>query len=299
MPTRNHDIKPRRFPACRASSMARATVVVTACGPSNRAGAAHGRRIASRLHVAARQRDQRGEWRSTQVIGRCASAAVNVALAEPGSSAATRTCPALLVMGGLTVSDETFERAGLQVSQRVESVSRALRQPGLAVDALIAEVTSLHMDLATRFVSLAWARRARAAAIVYEYGSVQALALIRLAGFHAFRSVGGQIDLAFVLAKLQESVAVTRAEKPAATGPVLRLHRQVDGWIAASPNDPSCAFAAGSPVTLARRHACPRARERHLMDASPKWRRRRSPGFYPWNATRSRIASVVIHCIAT
>lgn len=64
-------------------------------------------------------------------------------------------------MGGLTVSDETFERAGLQVSQRVESVSRALRQPGLAVDALIAEVTSLHMDLATRFVSLAWARRAR------------------------------------------------------------------------------------------------------------------------------------------
>ncbi|WP_208604148.1 hypothetical protein [Burkholderia diffusa] len=298
MPTRNHDIKPRPLPACRASSMARATVVV-ARGPSHRAGVGRGRRIASRLRVAAQQRDQRGERCSTQVIGRCASAPTNAALAAPRSNTAARTVPTLLVTGGLTVPDETFERAGLQVSQRVESVSRALRQRGLAVDALIAEVTSLHMDLATRFASLAWARRVRAAAIVYEYGTVQALALIRLAGFHAFRSVGGQIDRAFVLTKLQESVADTRAAKPTATEPVLPLHRQADGWATASPNDPSCAISAGSPVTPAARHACTRARERHLVDASPKWRRRRSPGFYPWNATRSRIASVVIHCITT
>ncbi|WP_423364806.1 hypothetical protein [Burkholderia sp. LMG 21824] len=260
VPTRNHDIKPRRFPACPASLMARVSVA-PARSPSHHAGAAPDRPIASRLRVAAQQRGQRCPHRSPQVTDRCASAALNGALHEwRSNTVAARPCPTLLVTGGLTASDETIERAGLHVSERVESVSRALRQPGPAVDALIAEVTSLQMDLAIQFVSLALARRVRAAALIYEYGSVQALSLVRLAGFHLFRSVGGRIDQAFVLAKLQQSAAVTLAAKPTANDPILRFRRDVGGWAPATPTGPSCAIRAGSPATLPGRHARPRAR---------------------------------------
>ncbi|WP_244107158.1 hypothetical protein [Burkholderia anthina] len=259
VPTRNPDIKPRRFPACPASLMAR-VAVATARTPSHHTGAAPGWPVASRLRVAAQQRGQRCRRRSPLAADRCASAGPNGALLErrPNTIAA-RTYPTLLVTGGLTASDETVERVGLHVSERVESVSQALRQPGLAVDALIAEVTSLHRDLATQFVSLARARRVRAAAIVYEYGSAQALSVVRLAGFHLFRSVGGRIDQAIVLAKLQQSVAVTLAAKPAAKDPILRFRRDADGWVRAAPIGPSCAIRAGSPVTLPGRHARPRA----------------------------------------
>ncbi|WP_226274501.1 hypothetical protein [Burkholderia sp. AU31624] len=260
VPTRNHDIKPRRFPACPASVMARVSVA-PARSPSHHAGAAPDRPIASRLRVAAQQRGQRCRRRSPQVTDRCAGASPNGALSERRSNAATaRACPTLLVTGGLTASDETIERVGLHVSERVESVSRALRQPGQAVDALIAEVSSLQMNLAIQFVSLAQARRVRAAAIIYEYGSVQALALIRLAGFHLFHSVGGRIDHTFVLATLQQSAAVMLAAKPTANDPMVRFRRDVGGWAPATPVGPPCGIRAGSPVTLPSRHARPRAR---------------------------------------
>ncbi len=255
MPTRNHDIKPRRFPACPASLMAR-VAVATARSPSHQPGAAPGRPVASRLRVAAQQHGQRCRRRSPQVTDRCSSAGLNGALPERRSNTiAAGACPTLLVTGGLTASDETVERVGLHVSERVESVSRALRQPGLDVDALIAEVSSLHVDLANQFVSLAQARRVRAAAIVYEYGSAQALSVVRLAGFHLFRSVGGRIDEALVLAKLQQSVALTFAAKLVENAPISRFRRDVDGWDPATPMGPSCAIRAGSPVTLPGRHA--------------------------------------------
>lgn len=260
MPTRNHDIKPHRFPACPASLMARVAVAV-ARSPSHQPGAAPGRPVESRLRVAAQQRGQRCRRRSTQVTDRCSSAGLNGALPERRSNTiAARACPTLLVTGGLTASDETVERVGLHVSERVESVSRALRQPGLDVDALIAEVSSLHVVLANQFVSLAQARRVRAAAIVYEHGSAQAVRVVRLAGFHLFLSVGGCIDEALVLAKLQQSVALTFAAKPAENDPILRFRRDVGGWAPATPMGPSCAIRAGSPVTLPGRHAHTRAR---------------------------------------
>ncbi|MCG0579195.1 hypothetical protein B7L18_008530 [Burkholderia cenocepacia] len=271
VPTRNHDIKPRRFPACPASLMTRVSVA-PARSPSHHAGTALDRPIASRLRVAAQQRGQRCRRRSPQVPDRCASASLHGALPERRSNTvAARVCPTLLVTGWLTVSDETIEQAGLHVSERVESVPRALRQPGPAVDALVAEVSSLHMALAIQFVSLAQARRVRAAAIIYEYGSVQALALIRLAGFHLFHSVGGRVDQAFVLARLQQSAAVMLAAKPTANDPMLRFRRNVGGWAPATPMGPSCAIRTGSPVTLPGRHARPRTPgERHPVGASSK-----------------------------
>lgn len=240
MPTRNHDIKPRRFPACPASLMARVSVA-PARSPSHHVGAAPDRSIASRLRVAAQQRGQRCRHRSPQLTDRCASASLNGAL--PGrrsNTIAARACPTLLVTGGLTASDETIEQFGLHVSERVESVSRALVQPGLAVDALIAEVSSLHMDLAIQFVSLAQARRVRAAAIIYAYGSAQALSLIRLAGFHLFHSVGGRIDQTYVLTQLQQSAAVMLAAKPTA-------------------NDLCCGFAGTSAAAPRQRQSVRRA----------------------------------------
>ncbi|WP_260429053.1 MULTISPECIES: hypothetical protein [unclassified Burkholderia] len=260
VPTRNHDIKPRRLPACPASMVVRVSVA-PARRPSHYAGAAPDRPIAARLRVAALQRGQRCRHRSPQVTDRCASASPNGALPERQSNpVAARACPTLLVTGGLTASDETIEQAGLHVSERVESVSRALRQPGQAVDALIAEVSSLQMTLAIQFVSLAQARRVRAAAIIYEYGSVQALALIRLAGFHLFHSVGGRIDHTFVLTTLQQSAAVMLAATPTANDPVVRFRRDVGGWAPATPVGQSCGIRAGCPVTLPDRHARPRTR---------------------------------------
>ncbi len=271
MPTRNHDIKPRRFPACPASWMTRVSVA-PARSPLHHAGAALDRPIASRLRVAAQQRGQRCRRRSPQVTDRCASASLHGALPEQRSNTvAACVCPTLLVTGVMTASDETIEQAGLHVSERVESVPRALRQPGPAVDALIAEVSSLHMALAIQFVSLAQARRVRAAAIIYEYGSVQALSLIRLAGFHLFHSVGGRVDQAFVLARLQQSAAVMLAAKPTANDPMLRFRRDVGGWAPATPMGPSCAIRTGSPVTLPGRHARPRTPgERRPVGASSK-----------------------------
>ncbi|MDN7488796.1 MULTISPECIES: hypothetical protein [unclassified Burkholderia] len=260
VPTRNHDIKPRRFPACPASLMARVSVA-PARSPSHHVGAAPDRSIASRLRVAAQQRGQRCRRRSPQLTDGCASACLNGALPERRSNTvAARACPTLLVTGGLTASDETIEQFGLHVSERVESVSRALVQPGLAVDALIAEVSSLHMDLAIQFVSLAQARRVRAAAIIYAYGSAQALSLIRLAGFHLFHSVGGRIDQTYVLTQLQQSAAVMLAAKPTANDPMLWFRRDVGGCAPPTPVGPSCGIRTGSPVTLPGRHARPRAR---------------------------------------
>lgn len=260
MPTRNHAIKPRRLLACPASLIARVSVA-TARGPSGHAGAASGRPIGPRRRPAAQRPGDRCRHRSPQRAALCASASLNGKWAEPRSNAiAARVHPTLLVTGSLTASDEAAERAGLHVSERVESLSRALRQPGLAVDALIAEVSSLHIDQANQFVSLAQARHVRAAALVYEHGSAQALSVVRLAGFHLFRSIGGCVDQTFVLAKLQQSVAFTMAATPAANDPVLRFHRDGEGWVRAPSTGPSCAARAGAPVTRPGRHTCPRAR---------------------------------------
>ncbi|KPJ34633.1 hypothetical protein BMUNKI379_11970 [Burkholderia multivorans] len=260
MPTRNHAINPRRLLACPASLIGRGSVA-SARGPSRHAGAASGPPVASRRLEAAQCRGERRRHRSPQQTTPCASAGPNNTSVEPRSnSVAARAHPTLLVTGSLTASDEAAEGAGLHVCERVESLARALRQPCLAVDALIAEVTSLHIDLANQFVSLARARHVRAAALVYEHGSAQALSAVRRAGFHLFRSVGGRVDQTFVLTKLQQSVAVTLAATMAANDPVWRLYRDVEGWARAPSACPSCAYRAGAPATRPHRHACPRAR---------------------------------------
>lgn len=258
MPTRNHDIKPCRFPACPGVASAR-VAFATARGREYRPDATPGRKIASRLRVAAQRHAQRSPRRPPQATSRCAGVGP-VAVPLGSTDVAACACPTLLVTGGLTASDAMIERIGLRVSERAESVARALRQPGPVVDALFAQVTSLHADLASQLVSLAQARRVRAAAIVYEYGSAPAIFAACLAGFDLFRSVGDQIDQVFVLAKLQRAAAAALAAQPARDEPPVRFRRQVDRWGQAAPGVPSCAVNAGHPVTLPGRHARPRVR---------------------------------------
>ncbi|WP_419690008.1 GTP cyclohydrolase I [Burkholderia theae] len=155
----------------------------------------------------------------------------------------------------------------------------------------------MHTHLANQFMSLACARRVRAAAIVYEYGSEQALSVIRRAGFHLFPSVGGRINQAFVLAKLQQSVAVTLAANQANDETILQAHREANSLPPEETINASCAIRGGSSVTLPRRHACPHA---HVNFS--RWVRHRNACgvravFSHGTRVRHRIASGVIHRI--
>lgn len=256
MPTRNHDIKSCRFPARPAVAAAR-VAFATARDRAHRLDATPDSQIASRLRAVGQWRVGCSLRRSPQATDRCARARPIIDPLAPNNVAAC-TSPTLLVTGSLTASDAIIKRIGWRVSERVESVSRALRQPGPPVDALFAHVTSLHVDLANQLVSLAQARRVRAAAIVYERGSAPAIFAACLAGFHLFRSTGDQIDQVFVLAKLQRDVAL--ASMPDEDDPPLRFRRQVDIGGPAAPSDSSCTVNAGHPVTLSGRHAYPRVR---------------------------------------
>ncbi|KWA33492.1 hypothetical protein WL27_22835 [Burkholderia multivorans] len=276
MPLRNRDIKPRRFLACPNSMMARVSVA-TARSPSHHAVVFPVRSIALRLRSTVRQHARHYPRRSPEETNRCASADRNAERPERRSNAiAAHARPTLLVTGRLAASDEIVERVGLHVSERAESVARALRQSNLSVDALIAHVALLRVDLAVQFVSLAQARGVRAAAVVYEYGSAQALSIVSLAGFLLFRSVRGHIDQPFVLTKLQQSIATMYAATPAAPLEILRMGQKVKGYALAGS---SRMIGAGSPAVSASRPAPTRGHKRHPSEASPNWRRRRSRGF--------------------
>ena len=259
MPTRNHDIKPRRFPACPASLMARVSVA-PARSPSHHVGAAPDRSIASRLRVAAQQRGQRCRHRSPQLTDRCASASLNGAL--PGrrsNTIAARACPTLLVTGGLTASDETIEQFGLHVSERVESVSRALvHRPGC--------------------------RRPDRRGLVVAYGSGDS---IRVAGagtpcprgrdhLCVRQRAGPLVDPPCRVPPVSLGRRTYRPNiRPDPVATIRRRHArsEADGerpYVAVSPGrrrlrpptpvGSSCGIRTGSPVTLPGRHARPRAR---------------------------------------
>ncbi|KVG11585.1 MerR family transcriptional regulator [Burkholderia vietnamiensis] len=229
MPTRNDHIKLSRL-AIRAAA-GRMRAAATARARSHRP-AANADEPASRQRLAALTRGERRRRPQPQATDRCARAEATFVRADETTLAeadlGTPAYPTLLVMGDLFAADMPVAPAGLRVSERAESVFQALRQPALFVDAFIAHVTWLHSDVAQLLVSLAHGRRVRAAAVVYEYGSVRAVELLRVAGFDLFRAADGQVDRQFVLAKLKRAVAATFAPERTDSEPELPRTRHRD-----------------------------------------------------------------------
>ncbi|KVF12089.1 MerR family transcriptional regulator [Burkholderia vietnamiensis] len=233
MPTRNDHIKLSRL-AIRAAAGRMRAAAATARARSHRP-AANADEPASRQRLAALTRGERRRRPQPQAIDRCARAEATFVRADETTlveaDLGTPAYPTLLVMGDLFAADMPVAPAappGLRVSERAESVFQALRQPELFVDAFVAHVTWLHSDVAQLLVSLAHGRRVRAAAVVYEYGSVRAVELLRVAGFDLFRAADGQVDRQFVLAKLKRAVAATFAPERADSEPELPRTRHRD-----------------------------------------------------------------------
>ncbi|WP_176300335.1 MerR family transcriptional regulator [Burkholderia vietnamiensis] len=253
MPTRNDHIKLSRL-AIRAAA-GRMRAAATARARSHRP-AANTDEPASRQRLAALTRGERRRRPQPQATDRCARTD-ETTLAE--ADLGTPAYPTLLVMGDLFAADMPVAPAappGLRISERAESVFQALRQPELFVDAFVAHVTWLHSDVAQLLVSLAHGRRVRAASVVYEYGSVRAVELLRVAGFDLFRAADGQVDRQFVLAKLKRAVAATFAPERTDSEPELPRMRHRDDTTPAARHRTSHARRrrerAGRPARQAR-----------------------------------------------
>ncbi|HDR9255253.1 TPA: MerR family transcriptional regulator [Burkholderia vietnamiensis] len=257
MPTRNDHIKLSRL-AIRAAA-GRMRAAATARARSHRP-AANADEPASRQRLAALTRGERRRRPQPQATDRCARAdGTTLAEADLGTPA----YPTLLVMGDLFAADMPVAPTappGLRVSERAESVFQALRQPELFVDAFVAHVTWLHSDVAQLLVSLAHGRRVRAAAVVYEYGSVRAVELLRVAGFDLFRAADGQVDRQFVLAKLKRAVAATFAPERTDSEPELPRTRHRDDTTPAARHRTSHARRRRDRAGRPGRHARARVR---------------------------------------
>ncbi|GBH24366.1 MerR family transcriptional regulator [Burkholderia vietnamiensis] len=257
MPTRNDHIQLSRLAIRPAAGRMRAAA--TARARSHRP-AANADEPASRQRRAALTRGERRRRPQPQATDRCARAdGTTLAEADLGTPA----YPTLLVMGDLFAADMPVAPAappGLRISERAGSVFQALRQPELFVDAFVAHVTWLHSDVAQPLVSLAHGRRVRAAAVVYEYGSVRAVELLRVAGFDLFRAADGQVDRQFVLAKLKRAVAATFAPERADGEPELPRMRHRDDTTPAARHRTSHARRRRERAGRPARHARARVR---------------------------------------
>ncbi|HDR9203886.1 TPA: MerR family transcriptional regulator [Burkholderia vietnamiensis] len=265
MPTRNDHIKLSRL-AIRAAAGRMRAAAATARARSHRS-AVNADEPAPRQRLAALTRGERRRRPQPQATDRCARAEATFVRADETTLAeadlGTPAYPTLLVMGDLFAADMPVAPAapaGLRVSERAESVFQALRQPALFVDAFIAHVTWLHSDVAQLLVSLAHGRRVRAAAVVYEYGSVRAVELLRVAGFDLFRAADGQVDRQFVLGKLKRAVAATFAPERTDSEPELPRTRHRDDTTPAARHRTSHARRRGDRAGRPGRQARARVR---------------------------------------
>ncbi|MFP3710744.1 MerR family transcriptional regulator, partial [Paraburkholderia sp. SIMBA_009] len=90
----------------------------------------------------------------------------------------------------------------IHIAARIESIDEASRHTGTSADALIATTTSLHEDVVSQLASAAQALNAHAVAVIYGFGTAEAVELARLSGFELFRSTEGQTNSASIISKL-------------------------------------------------------------------------------------------------
>jgi hypothetical protein len=117
---------------------------------------------------------------------------------------------------------------GIHIAARIESIDEASRHTGPSADALIATTTSLHEDVVSQLASAAQALNAHAVAVIYGFGTAEAVELARLSGFELFRSTEGQTNSASIISKLAQAVVKARQVNDAERGLWLRTQRRFD-----------------------------------------------------------------------
>ncbi|HDR9203889.1 TPA: MerR family transcriptional regulator [Burkholderia vietnamiensis] len=151
-----------------------------------------------------------------------------LSLTDTRGAALPETGVSLAVVGALPISASAIERMGIHIAARIESIDEASRHTGPSADALIATTTSLHEDVVSQLASAAQALNAHAVAVIYGFGTAEAVELARLSGFELFRSTEGQTNSASIISKLAQAVVKARQANDAARGLWLRTQRRFD-----------------------------------------------------------------------
>lgn len=134
----------------------------------------------------------------------------------------------LAVVGELSIPEAAIERMGIRIAARIDSIDDASAHAGTSVDALIATTTSLHEDVVSQLAAVAQQLNAHAVAVVYGFGTAEAVELARLSGFELFRSTEGQTNPISIISKLAQAVVKSRQSNDADRGLWLRTRRRFD-----------------------------------------------------------------------
>jgi MerR family transcriptional regulator, light-induced transcriptional regulator len=123
----------------------------------------------------------------------------------------------LAVVGALSIPEAAIERMGIRIAARIDSLDDTSAHAGTSVDALIATTTSLHEDVVSQLAAQAQQLNAHAVAVVYGFGTAEAVELARLSGFELFRSTEGQTNPISIISKLAQAVVKSRQSNDAST----------------------------------------------------------------------------------
>ncbi|WP_254605357.1 hypothetical protein [Burkholderia contaminans] len=134
----------------------------------------------------------------------------------------------LAVVGALSIPESAIERMGIRIAARIGSLDDTSAHAGTSVDALIATTTSLHEDVVSQLAAMAQQLNAHAVAVVYGFGTAEAVELARLSGFDLFRSTEGQTNPISIISKLAQAVVKSRQSNDADRGLWLRTRRRFD-----------------------------------------------------------------------
>ena len=134
----------------------------------------------------------------------------------------------LAVVGALSIPESAIERMGIRIAARIDSLDDTSAHAGTSVDALIATTTSLHEDVVSQLAAVAQQLKAHAVAVVYGFGTAEAVELARLSGFELFRSTEGQTNPISIISKLAQAVVKSRQSNDADRGLWLRTRRRFD-----------------------------------------------------------------------
>lgn len=151
-----------------------------------------------------------------------------LSLTNTRSAALPENGVSLAVIGALPVSASALERMGIRIAARIASIDDASEHVSTSADALIASTTSLHEEVVSQIAAAAQKLDARAVAVVYAFGTAEAIELARLSGFDLFRSTESQTNPASIMSKLARAAVTARQSSEADRGLWLRTRRRFD-----------------------------------------------------------------------
>lgn len=151
-----------------------------------------------------------------------------LSLTNTRNSTFSRQSVTLAVVGALPISESAAERMGIQIAARFDSIDDARAYTSNFADALFATTTSLHEDVVSQLAAVAQKVKAHAVAVVYAFGTAEAIELARLSGFQLFRSAEGQTNPVSIISKLAQTTLEARESNEMERGLWLRTRRRFD-----------------------------------------------------------------------